>query len=147
MKKTIVKTVIVIAVVMAVVLLLNWNNILLFQMMQKLENCVRQDVQVLDTASVYGKLEGNGNGIQFYGAILVEAETEEKVAALVAELSDRYEEVGYAKQTDNAIQNKHLEHRTLAFSYPSFSENKNYFMIWFFNSQHDFAWALDLLGH
>ena len=142
------RTLLCLAIVIALfVILFNWNNILLFQMMQKLENSVRQDVQVLDTASVYGKLEGNGNGIQFYGAILVEAETEEKVAALVAELSDRYEEVGYAKQTDNAIQNKHLEHRTLAFSYPSFSENKNYFMIWFFNSQHDFAWALDLLGH
>lgn len=134
-------------IVLAFVLLCNLNRILLHQMMNKLENVVMADFYIIDKASVYGKLNGNGNGIQFFGAVLVEGESEESISTIVADLSGQYEEVGYAKQHNSEIKVKYLEHRTLQFSFSSFLENKQYYIIYFFNSQNPYSWPFDLAGH
>lgn len=134
-------------ITLALVFLGNLNRILLYQMMHTLESTVTTEFRIIDKASIYGKLNGNGNGIQFFGAVLIEGESEESISTIVKELSDQYEEVSYTKQHNSEIKVKHLEHRTLQFSFSSFSENKQYFIIYFFNSQNPYSWPFDLAGH
>ena len=138
--------VICMVIVLVLVFLGNINNILLYQMVNKLESTVSKQTQILDKAYVYGKLNGNGNGVQYFGAVLVADTLEEEITRIVEDLSDQYEEVGYKKQNGNQIQLKCLEHRTLCFSDSSVSDNKQYYIVYFFNSQHPLSWRLDLAG-
>ena len=124
-----------------------YNGALLNQMMWKLESAVSAKTQILDRASVHGKLNGNGNGVQFFGAVLVEGIAEEEIRQIIEQLSDEYEEVNYAQQSGNEIQLRHLEHRKPRFSYSSFAENKQYYMIYFIESEHPYANPMDLSGH
>ena len=81
------------------------------------------------------------------GTVLIADVPEEEIRQIVDELSGKYEVADYAKQEGNEIHLKYLEHRQPRFSQPSFAEDKEYYIIYFFESQHPLAWSLDLAGH
>lgn len=101
---------------------------------------------IIEEQSVYGKLNGNGNGIQYFGAVLVRKDAIEDIDALMAELDETFEIVEYAEQSGNKIISKHLQHRTLTYDTPITSEN-TYVSICFYNSKHSKSSLWDLAGH
>lgn len=101
---------------------------------------------IIEEQSVYGKLNGNGNGIQYFGAVLVRKDAIEDIDALMAELDETFEIVECAEQSGNKIISKHLQHRTLTYDTPITSEN-TYVSICFYNSKHPKSSLWDLAGH
>lgn len=101
---------------------------------------------IIEEQSVYGKLNGNGNGIQYFGAVLVRKEAIEDIDALMAELDETFEIVEYAEQNESTIVSRHLQHRTLTYDTPITSEN-TYVSICFYNSKHSKSSLWDLAGH
>lgn len=141
--------VVIFIIIFVIVIALNTNDILLFRMMLQFENILTNEsnFKILDKASVCGKLNGNGNGVQFFGAVLIEVNSEESVIQIANQLSEYFEEASYVRQQNNTIQSRHLEHRTLKFSYTQFSAEKIYYMVYFYESNHDLASLFDLDAH
>lgn len=86
------------------------NTFLLNGMVKQLADTAKKadGIEILDTRSDYGKLVGNGNGIEYYGAVLVKASSEEDVQKVVAELKDDYEVIRYREQTDKVVDAEYL---------------------------------------
>ena len=101
---------------------------------------------IIEEQSVYGKLNGNGNGIQYFGAVLVREDAVEDVDALLAELDETFEIVECIEQNESTIVSRHLQHRTLTYDTPITSEN-TYVSICFYNSKHPKSSLWDLAGH
>lgn len=125
-----------------------WNSILLFCLSTdfKLQIKAADGITFQEIQSTYGKLSGNGNGIQFFGAALVSAESEEQVRQLVAELDEDFEVVGYTRQKNRVISSKFLEHQTLYFSTLDVSNGECY-QIYFFVSDSPYSNPFDVRGH
>ena len=53
------------------------NKELLDELMMNFQSFIESsaDVEIIETKSVYGKLNGNGNGIQFFGVALLRVNT------------------------------------------------------------------------
>ena len=79
-------------------------------MVKQLADTVKKadGIEILDIRSDYGKLVGNGNGIEYYGAVLVKASSEEDVQKVVAELKDDYEVIRYREQMDKVVDAEYL---------------------------------------
>ena len=101
---------------------------------------------IIEEQSVYGKLNGNGNGIQYFGAVLVRKDAIEDIDALLAELDETFEIVECIEQNGSTIVSRHLQHRTLTYDTPITSEN-TYVSICFYNSKHSKSSLWDLAGH
>lgn len=130
----------VIAVIAAIVL---HNPVALFVYKTRLTGTILQsDIRIIETQGVYGKLNGNGNDIQFFVAVLVEAE-EAEIAALVAQIEDQYDIVGYQPQTTTQLDVPYLEHQQLRYETNMMQEN--YYTLYLFSTKG--SNPLDLLGH
>lgn len=158
-KKTIIISIVAVTAVVLLVLgvlflpspfsiLGNRNQRNLNALMKEFKTIVSQHVgsAIVEEQSVYGKLNGNGNGIQYFGAVLVRKDAIEDIDALMAELDETFEIVEYAEQNGNKIISKHLQHRTLTYDTPITSEN-TYVSICFYNSKHSKSSLWDLAGH
>lgn len=104
------------------------------------------DADIIETKSVYGKLNGNGNGIQYFGSVLIRKDSIEDVVSLVEKLDLQFEIVEYCVQDECNISSKYLEHKTLKYDTP-IDANSEYISIIFFNSKHPDSDFLDLAGH
>lgn len=61
------------------------NNFIAWRVESKIKNIpLPQDTKIIDSISVAGKLTGNGNGMQYFGAILVKSDLD------LIELEDYY---------------------------------------------------------
>ena len=112
-QKTIKYSIVVFAVVVILGLVINSfgkNTFLLNEMVKTLVDTAKETegIEVLDTRYDYGKLTGNGNGIEYYGAILVKASSENDVIKLVEELESHYETADYCLQTDGVVDEEYV---------------------------------------
>ena len=103
------------------------------------------DIQIVETASVYGNLFGNGNKINYFGAVLVEKESLEDIDALIAVLDEEFEFVGYCDQKTQKVEYKYLERSNP--SYETDLSGGDYVSIMFFNSSHENTNMFDIAGH
>lgn len=113
------------------------------------------ETKVLETKSVVGKLNGNGNGLDFFAAVLV------KSSLSVDKLTHYYEQEEFknAKRSGNypvvtevlpvtgdSVDSEHLEHRRLV--YQSLSQLKDYsgyYFVVLYDGGYDSGF--DLRGH
>lgn len=93
-----------------------------------------------------GKLNGNGNGIQYFGSVLIRKDSIKDVASLVEKLDLQFEIVEYCVQDECDISSKYLEHKTLRYDSPIDSDSE-YISLIFFNSKHPDSDFLDIAGH
>ena len=107
------------------------------------ENCADR---IVETKSVYGKLNGNGNGIQYFGVVLVRNGSIDDIDSLISALDERFEVVEYWAQEDSNITSKYLEHKTLKYD-TSISPDDELISICFYNSSHPDSDLLDIEGH
>ena len=102
--------------------------------------------EIIELKGTYGKLNGNGNGIRYFGAALVDKNAIDNPDGLIAELDSKFEIVGILDQDTNSIDIKYLEHESL--SYDSVLEQKKeYLTIFFYQSYYDGSNYLDPRGH
>ncbi len=123
------------------------NRLLLNTMMDTFTETVSAatDDGILEAKGIYGKLNGNGNGIQYFGAALVKKDSVSDPDALISALKEDFEIVEITGQTGVRIESKYLEHTTL--SYDTEPGEGEYLTILFFNSSHPASNNTDLAGH
>ena len=148
-KKPIKLIVIVLAVALLPVLVMGgghlYNNALLGGLENDLIDTVSKgDVEMIESRSVCGKLNGNGNGMDFFAALLVTG-TESEVQAVVDALAEEYGEVGYLSQTEAKITVKYLEHESLSYFHQNYTDGEYYTVYVYTSDLPDFP--MDLRGH
>lgn len=103
------------------------------------------DIQIVETASIYGNLCGNGNKINYFGAVLVEKDSIKDVDALIDSLDNDFEFVAYCDQKTQKVEYKYLERFNP--SYETDVSGGEYVSIMFFNSTHENSNMFDIAGH
>ena len=128
----------------AVALLFYWNSFILRGFVSDFKSELRaaEGIEIIETVSEYGKLNGNGNGINFFGAVLVKADDPAVLDALVS-LNKDFELLDYYKQEKREIDLKYAQHAHLSFE----NLSPDYYVVWFYQSSHPHANLLDIKGH
>ncbi len=138
----------VVAVICVATIFLNINQINLNKMMNKFEKTISKysTKEIIELKGTYGKLYGNGNGIQYFGAALLEKNAVDDLNGLIAELDSKYEIVGLLDQNYNSIDIKYIEHEPLSYA-SVLEQEKDYITVFFFISWYKGSNNLDLRGH
>jgi hypothetical protein len=128
----------------AIALLFYWNSLILRGLVSDFKSELRaaEGIEIIETVSEYGKLNGNGNGINFFGAVLVKAEDPAVLDALVS-LNKDFELLDYYKQEKREIDLKYAQRAHLSFE----NLSPDYYVVWFYESSHPHANLLDIKGH
>ena len=104
---------------------------------KQLESSSPADTVIIESVSKAGKLTGNGNGMQYFGAVLI------KSGLTPDELSDFYSDAIVKKQTSQKIEV--IEHVSLSFE--TVIDGDNYYIVYKFGDiSLPFA-NLDIRGH
>ena len=127
-----------------IALLFYWNSFILRGLVSDFKSELRaaEGIEIIETVSEYGKLNGNGNGINFFGAVLVKAEDPAVLDALVSQNKD-FELLDYYKQEKREIDLKYAQYAHLSFE----NLSPDYYVVWFYESSHPHANLLDIKGH
>ena len=104
-------------------------------------------VELLEVESVCGKLNGNGNGMNYFGAALVAADSVEDMDTLVAELEGDFDTVAYTVLEDNQIDVPELQHRRLTFNDTVLQKGETYYCIYFYVHEHPASNIFDIRGY
>ena len=125
---------------------LNWNSFILKGFETDFEEAVKAEgFEILETQSVYGKLNGNGNGINYFSAVLIKAD-EDEVKALVQGLETEFEVAKYYLQEDGKIATIHNEHGRLEYE-TALEAGETYYTVYVFESDIKGSNLLDPKGH
>lgn len=140
--------VLVVAVFAAVFVFATQNYRLLWSKVKDMRSIIKsyENVELIETKSVYGKLNGNGNGINFFGAALIRANSEDEVIEICEKLEEKIDISEYSRQTEKEIDTKYLEHEKLLFDYDFDANDDNLYLVFFFDSDTR-ANLMDLKGH
>ncbi len=104
---------------------------------KQLESSSPADTVIIETVSKAGKLTGNGNGMQYFGALLI------KSNLTLDELSEVYQGAVVKKQTSQRIEA--IEHVTVSFETPI--DGDDYYIVYTFGGSPSFFANLDIRGH
>ena len=103
-------------------------------------------IEIIESKSVHGKLNGNGNGINYFGTVLVKTDSEEILKKLLPLLDEEYGTVGYMLQIDSNVNNELIEHVDLEYD-KALVDGETYYSIYYFNISNDYSYPLDILGN
>ena len=129
----------------------SWNQNLLNGMHSKFERLIRQnsEFKMLDSVKEYGKLNGNGNGFDYFGAVLVELDSPEQESELKtlceSVLGQHYFIADYFRQTGQLLETRHVQHARLEYKY-NVTEDKLFYTIFFLTNSKFTNW-FDLKGY
>ncbi len=115
-------------------------------LMDEFTDIISEYADVIETKSVYGKLNGNGNGIQYFGAVLVPKDSIKDIEALIEKLDIQFELVGYCEQEGQEILSEYLEHKKIKYE-TIIDDNQKYISIYFFVSDYPYSNLFDIEGH
>ncbi|MBO5402258.1 MAG: hypothetical protein J6A85_03690 [Clostridia bacterium] len=137
----------VLAVICGLFLVLfNMNGFILKGFETDFEETVKAEgYEILETKSVYGKLNGNGNGINYFSAVLIKAD-ENEIEALEEALEEKHEISGYYKQEGLEIATVYNEHAPLEYE-TALNESETYYTVYVFESHISGSNPLDPKGH
>lgn len=150
MKRKVIIFMAVILPVLLVVLFFPFNDILLWRMTRSFRLGIQRSdtaVEILELQSVCGKLNGNGNGMSYFGAALVEADSVEQMDTLAAELKADYDAVEYMLQEGPEVHSPYLEHKKLSFDGDKLQEGSTCYCIYFYIHDHPSSNLFDIRGH
>ena len=125
-------------------LLFYWNSFILRGFVSDFKSELRaaEGIEIVETVSDYGKLNGNGNGINYFGAVLVKVEDPEVLDTLVS-LNKDFDVMDYYKQEKREIDLNYAEHAHLSFE----NLSPDYYVVWFYQSEHPHSNLFDVKGH
>ena len=129
-----------------ITILFFWNQLILNGLANDFEGMIEnaEGVELIETKSVYGNLNGNGNNINYFAAALVTADSEEDLKALVETLGKHFDVAGYDEHIGTKVENKYLERPDLYFDT---EPSEGTYTVYFFNSSHPKSNLLDIKGH
>ena len=104
---------------------------------KQLESSSPADTVIIESVSKAGKLTGNGNGMQYFGAVLIKSDL------TADELSDFYSDAIVKKQTSQKIEV--IEHVSLSFE--TVIDGDNYYIVYKFGDNSLPFANLDIRGH
>lgn len=107
--------------------------------------CENSHIEIIETKSTHGKLNGNGNGINYFGTVLVKTDSKDTLKELLALLDTEFDTVGYVTQINQTIENNLLEHTTLEYNTP-LTNGEIYYSIFYFNHTNKYSYQLDIRG-
>ena len=100
--------------------------------------------ELVETVHRSGKLSGNGNGMQYFGAILIKSGLSlEELREYYSDFAEHEWECVVEKQTDGNI--RAVEHGKLIFM--TDIEGDDYYIVYSWGSNHTIFHELDLSGH
>ena len=105
---------------------------------KELENQIKQTfetykIEILDMKSAVGKLNGDGNDIQFFCAVLVQSESPAIPQSAADTLSKLFHDAGIDVQTGTAIENAYLQHKELSFKLEG--DGATHYAVWFYTDR------------
>lgn len=109
---------------------------------QLVEVALPDNTEMIESISKAGKLVGNGNGMQYFGAILIRSE--QSLDELSVYYLQKMPDVVVKEQKSQAIEC--VEHGELSFKTP-ITETKDYFIVYLFDSGISPFSDLDIRGH
>ena len=104
---------------------------------KQLESSSPADTVIIESVSKAGKLTGNGNGMQYFGAMLIKSEL------TLDELSAFYSVAVVKKQTSQKIEV--VEHEQMSFE--TVIDGDDYYIVYMFDGSSSFFANLDIRGH
>ena len=103
-----------------------------------------EEAELIESLSQAGKLTGNGNGMQYFGAILIKSEL--SLEELETYYSDyRSNEWEYLVEIQEGQSIKVIEHKALQFSEEI--EDSGYYIVYSWGSGNSLLKELDIRGH
>lgn len=103
-----------------------------------------EETELIESLSQAGKLTGNGNGMQYFGAILIRSEL--SLEELDAYYSDyRSNEWKYLVETQEGQPIEVIDHRTLQFTEEI--KDSGYYIVYSWGSGNSLLEELDIRGH
>lgn len=103
-----------------------------------------EETELIESLSQAGKLTGNGNGMQYFGAILIKSEL--SLEELETYYSDyRSNEWEYFVEIQEGQSIKVIEHKALQFSEEI--EDSGYYIVYSWGSGNSLLKELDIRGH
>ena len=108
------------------------------------ETPLPEQTELIEAISQTGKLTGNGNGMQYFGAILIKSEL--SLEELETYYSDyRSNEWEYLVEIQEGQSIKVIEHEALQFSEEI--EDSGYYIVYSWGSGNSLLKELDIRGH
>lgn len=93
----------------------------------------KHKVEVVELKTAFGNLNSNDDlAVQFFGAVLIQSDSETAAETVTKALSGMFEETGFQVQTGSAIESKHLVHKTLSYDHSDFSAG-NYYTVYVYS--------------
>ena len=89
----------------------------------------KNKVEVIEMKTLYGKLNDDGSGSQFFCAALVKSESTAVSQAAADAVGKLVTEAGVLKQTGSKVESEHLVHKELIFKHSDFASG-NYYVIY-----------------
>ncbi len=131
----------------AYVTIVMMNNHIADGLLQKLKDCpLPPGTEILDSASIAGKELGNGNGMQYYGILLVNSDCDE--GALSEWYNDRIPTDGVSEWIDVLPQMSSYIFGTTGMKFRDYSDSVNCYQIRLMRDDQVDTWLdLDLRGH
>lgn len=109
---------------------------------QLLEVSLPDNTEIVESISKAGKLTGNGNGMQYYGAILIKSQCSGE--ELSAYYSEKLPNTLVKEQKTQRIE--FIEHENLTFETP-ITNNDNYYIVYMYGSGKKPFSYLDIRGY
>lgn len=122
-----------------------YNNYCAYNVEKMLcETPLPEQTELIEAISQTGKLTGNGNGMQYFGAILIKSEL--SLEELDAYYSDyRSSELEYLVEVQKGQSVEMLEHGVLQFSEEI--NGNSYYIVYSWESGNSLLGELDIRGH
>ncbi|MBE6692517.1 MAG: hypothetical protein E7586_04195 [Ruminococcaceae bacterium] len=127
---------------------INHNFLINHHLTQEFKDIIKSEseIEIIQSKSVRGKLNGNGNGINYFGTVLVKANSDEDLKKLLTKLDEEFETVGYAIQSGEQVNNRLIEHVNLEYD-ENLSNDETYYSIYYFNASNKYSYPFDIRGH
>lgn len=113
------------------------NKLILKKLIGHLEKEIeaQTSLEIIDVESQYGKLNGNGNGVQYFGVVLVHADNEEDVKKFVKKKANDYEVLEYTVQSEAIVNNKYVQNIQIEYDEKNINWlDGGYYSIYFYES-------------
>ena len=87
-------------------------------------------IEILDMKTTVGKLNGDGEDLQFFCGVLVQSDSDAVPQSAADTLGKLFHDAGIQVQTGTNIENSYLEHKDLAYKDGIMADGKTYYTVW-----------------
>ena len=108
---------------------------------KELENQIRQTfetykIDIVEMKTAVGSLNGDGEDIQFFCAVLVRSDSDAIPRSAADTLRKLFHDAGVvAQDSDGVVDSDYLEHKSITYKFSSFDDGQTYYTVWFYTDK------------